>query len=141
MQRILLMSVLVGVVACPSEEPAATAARKPTDETVPARTMPAPTPSTKTTTTTTTTTMDARAQAALDMSLAMLMKDQMLLHENLRPVMANINVDVKDGVATLGGRATEAEQTMLVDVAKSIRGITRVDNRLEGATPGAMPNN
>jgi len=140
MQRILLMSVLVGVVACQAEEPAATAAKKPTDETVPARTMPAPTPSTKTTTTTTTT-MDARAQAALDMSLAMLMKDQMLLHENLRPVMSNINVNVKDGVATLGGRATEAEQTMLVDVAKSIRGITRVDNRLEGATPGAMPNN
>ena len=84
MPRILLMSVLVGVVACQREEPAATAAKKPTDETVPARTMPAPTPSTKKTTTTTTTTMDARAQAALDMSLAMLMKDQMLLHENLR---------------------------------------------------------
>jgi hypothetical protein len=135
MKRVALFSLLIGIVACPRDESVTTTKKTTVDETVPARTMPETTPSAPTSAL-----ADREARAALDRALVMLITDQMLLYEDLRPVVSVMTIAVKDGTATLGGSATEAQQKQLIDVTQNVRGIRRVENRLSVAPTTPMPS-
>jgi len=165
MKRIMLVSVLLGVASCGRDEGTATTGRKPMDDrSVPASTKEPSTPSgTKPsgttpsgttpsgTTPSSQTPSDASAKpmtpppgagqdsAMSDEAITAMIREKMMLDDQLKPVATKVDVVTKDGVVTLVGPATAAEELAIVEIAENAKGVKRVENKLEAPSEAPSP--
>jgi len=160
MKRIMLVSVLLGVASCGRDEGTATTGRKPMDDrSVPASTKEPSTPSgTMPSGTTPSGTMpssqtpsDASAKpmtpppgagqdsAMSDEAITAMIREKMMLDDQLKPVATKVDVVTKDGVVTLVGPATAAEELAIVEIAENAKGVKRVENKLEAPSEAPSP--
>ena len=138
MKPIMLVSLVLGIVGCERDDGTAATGRKPMDD----RSVPASTkePSTPSATTPMMPPPSAgRDSATSDEAITVMIREQMLLDDQLKPVAGKVDVVTKDGVVTLVGPATAAEELAIVEIAENAKGVKRVENKLEAPSEAPSP--